>query len=138
MDRIIPPLAKIESRPGASPPDTKNQKGSENPSPDPFGSPATAQASSRPARTLPGLLAAPRCDEKGCVFPAAGPGKRKCLVHGLEEREPKHFGSFQPTMLLLDRAKYGLPDPDAEPDDSRAQDRHRLAAEREAFFEEVP
>jgi hypothetical protein len=41
-------------------------------------------------------------------------------------------------MLLLDRAKYGLPDPDAEPDDSRGQDRHRLAAEREAFFEEVP
>jgi len=135
MDRIIPPRATIESRPGPSPPDTESQK---NPSPDPLGSPATGRPISRPVRTLPGLRAAPRCDEKGCVFPAAGSGKRKCLVHGLEEREPKHFGSFQPTMLLLDRAKYGLPDPDAEPDDSRAQDRHRLAAEREAFFEEIP
>jgi hypothetical protein len=30
--------------------------------------------------------------------------------------------------LLLDQAKFGLPD--AEPDDSRVRDRHRLATER--------
>jgi hypothetical protein len=30
--------------------------------------------------------------------------------------------------LLLDQAKFGLPD--AEPDDGRARDRHRLASER--------
>jgi hypothetical protein len=30
--------------------------------------------------------------------------------------------------LLLDQAKFGLPD--SEPDDSRVRDRHRLAAQR--------
>ncbi len=80
---------------------------------------------------------APRCDERGCVFPVVAPGKRKCLAHDREEREPKLFGSLQPTVLLLDQAKYGLPDPETEPDDSRARDRHRQTAEREAFFEEV-
>jgi hypothetical protein len=37
-------------------------------------------------------------------------------------------------MLLLDRAKFGLPD--HEPDDSRARDRRRFAMLREARLEE--
>jgi hypothetical protein len=39
-------------------------------------------------------------------------------------------------MLLLDQAKFGLPD--VEGDDWRARDRRRLAALREQFLEEVP
>jgi hypothetical protein len=34
--------------------------------------------------------------------------------------------------LLLDQAKFGLPD--TEPDDGHVQDRHRLAAERVRFL----
>jgi hypothetical protein len=34
--------------------------------------------------------------------------------------------------LLLDQAKFGLPD--SEPDDGRARDRRRLAAERLRFM----
>jgi hypothetical protein len=34
--------------------------------------------------------------------------------------------------LLLDQAKFGLPD--SEPDDARLRDRHRLAAERIKFL----
>lgn len=45
------------------------------------------------------------------------------------------FLSCQPTMLLLDQAKFGPPDPEA--DYSRARDRRRLATLREEFLEEV-
>jgi hypothetical protein len=38
-------------------------------------------------------------------------------------------------MLLLDRARFDVPD--SEPDDTRAHDRRRLAAAREAFLEEA-
>jgi hypothetical protein len=34
--------------------------------------------------------------------------------------------------LLLDQAKFGLPD--SEPDDGRVRDRHRLASERVRFM----
>jgi len=77
----------------------------------------------------------PRCCEKGCIFPATGSGTGRCLQHDLEELEPALFNSCQPTMLLLDRAKFGLPDPEA--DYSRARDRRRLAALREEFLDEV-
>jgi hypothetical protein len=77
----------------------------------------------------------PRCCEKGCIFPATGSGTGRCLQHDLEELEPALFNSCQPTMLLLDQAKFGLPD--LEGDYSRARDRRRLAALREEFLEEV-
>lgn len=78
---------------------------------------------------------APRCCERGCIFPATGSGTGRCLQHDLEELEPALFISCQPTMLLLDQAKFGLPDPEA--DYSRARDRRRLAVLREEFLEEV-
>ncbi len=78
-------------------------------------------------------LSGQRCSEKGCVFPAAWGDTGKCLHHHRQQREPGFFHSHQPTMLLLDRAKFGLPD--SEPEDSRAQDRRRLAALWEAFLE---
>jgi hypothetical protein len=77
-----------------------------------------------------------RCREKGCIFPATRLSPGKCLPHYLEECEPALFLSCQPTMLLLDQAKFGLPD--VEGDDWRARDRRRLAALREQFLEEVP
>jgi len=76
-----------------------------------------------------------RCGVKGCIFPAASVSTGRCLVHDRAEKEPKHFLSVQPSILLLDQAKFGIPDPDYE--DLRAQDRRRLAALRERFREEV-
>jgi hypothetical protein len=79
--------------------------------------------------------ASPRCSVKGCIFPATRGGGGQCLLHTLAEKEPKHFLSLQPSVLLLDQAKFGVPD--ADYDDSRARDRRRLAALRERFREEV-
>jgi hypothetical protein len=69
-----------------------------------------------------------RCCEKGCVFPALPGGRGECAYHRREFLEPACFSSQQPTRLLLDHARFSLPDFDAE--DTRARDRRRLAAER--------
>jgi len=92
--------------------------------------PQTASPSDRSPLSAPS-----RCREKGCIFPATRLSPGKCLLHYLEEREPALFLSCQPTMLLLDQAKFGLPE--VEGDDWRARDRRRLAALREEFLEEV-
>lgn len=76
----------------------------------------------------------PRCSEKGCVFPASLDGSGRCVHHDRQSREPSLFSSLQPTRLVLDRAKFGLPE--AEVDTSRAQDRRRLADIRRAFLED--
>lgn len=73
----------------------------------------------------------PRCRQKGCVFPAQ-PGGDECADHRRRSLEPAYFQSQQPTFLLLDQARFGLPD--SEPDDSRVKDRQRLAAERVRFL----
>ncbi len=136
MTRTLHPLPNGKPRPGAFD-ETAPAQGESNPLPtDPEARP-NSQVDSRCAAPFSSLPGVSRCDEKGCVFPVVGPGKSKCLTHKREEYEPKHFGSFQPTVLLLDRAKYGLPDPETEPDDSRARDRRRELAEREAFLEET-
>jgi hypothetical protein len=83
----------------------------------------------------PEFALGPRCSEKGCIFPATESGTGKCLLHDLEEREPALFLSCQPTLLVLDQGKFGLPDPEA--DYSRVRDRRRLATLREKFLEEV-
>jgi hypothetical protein len=77
---------------------------------------------------------APRCSEKGCVFPASLDGSGKCVNHERQSKEPNLFSSFQPTRLVLDRAKFGVPE--AEVDTSRAQDRRKLADIRQAFLED--
>jgi len=79
--------------------------------------------------------AAQRCSEKGCVFPAAGHGTVKCRQHQRQHCEPALFSSLQPSTLLLDRAKFGLPDSDSEPPVSRSSDRHRLTKLWQAFLE---
>jgi hypothetical protein len=55
-------------------------------------------------------------------------GRGECAYHRREYLEPACFTSQQPTRLLLDHARFSLPDFDAE--DTRARDRRRLAAER--------
>jgi len=70
----------------------------------------------------------PRCCQKGCVFPAQAGADGECAYHRRQSLEPVCFQSQQPTFLLLDQAKFGLPD--SEPDDGRVRDRHRLASER--------
>ena len=85
---------------------------------------------------LAGLEAADqRCSEKGCVFPAAGHGTGKCRQHQRQHREPALFSSLQPSTLLLDRAKFGLPDSDSEPRVSPSSDRRRLTKQWQAFLE---
>ena len=102
---------------------------------------SSAPLRSPPRPTAPGAIYIPlrseprRCSTKGCVFPASAHGRGKCSQHALEELEPTHFLSCQPTQLLLDQAKFGLPD--EECDNSRARDRRRLAALREQFLEDV-
>jgi hypothetical protein len=54
------------------------------------------------------------------------------VYHHRQYVEPGSFQSQQPSSLLLDQAKFGLPD--TEPDDGRVQDRNRLAAERVRFM----
>jgi hypothetical protein len=56
----------------------------------------------------------------------------RCLHHDRQLHEPVLFNSRQPTQLLLDRAKFGLPN--SEPDDSRAADRRRQTQQRELFL----
>jgi len=73
-----------------------------------------------------------RCCQKACVFPAQPGGRGECVYHCRQSLEPGFFQSMQPSSLLLDQAKFGLPD--SEPDDGCVRDRHRLAAERMRFM----
>ena len=79
----------------------------------------------------------PRCNEKACVFPQARPGSGKCLQHERQSSEPDLFGSRQPSMLLLDRAKFGVPDSDLDEEASRANDRRHLSRLWQTFQESV-
>ena len=87
-------------------------------------------------RAQPGVLRPelilPRCCERGCVFPAQPGGHGDCAYHRRQSLEPSCFQSQQPSFLLLDQARFGLPD--SEPEDERVRDRHRLAAERVRFM----
>ena len=94
-------------------------------SPRPLEPPASLRA--HPA-VLRRELFLPRCCRKGCVFPAQPDGDGECAYHRRQTLEPGCFQSQQPSFLLLDQAKFGLPD--SEPDDERLRDRHRLAEQR--------
>jgi hypothetical protein len=89
---------------------------------------------SSPEQAVKIQVADQRCSVKGCVFPAAS-GEGNCVQHDRQRQEPSLFSSRQPSMLLLDRAKFGSLD--SEPDDSRANDRRRLAKIRENFLDGV-
>lgn len=75
-----------------------------------------------------------RCREKGCIFPATPRGTGKCLLHLHEQCEPVLFVSCQPTLVLLDRAKFGVPDPERS---YRLRDRRRFTKLREEFLEDA-
>lgn len=76
-------------------------------------------------------FSSPRCQEKGCVFPAAPSGAGRCEYHERQRIEPVLFSSQQPSNLLLERAKFGPADP--EPDDARRRERRKLAMLWEEF-----
>ena len=78
-----------------------------------------------------------RCNEKGCVFPAALLGSGRCCHHDRQDQEPALFLSQQPSMLLLDHAKFGLADSEFERGGSRSGDRRRLARLWETFQEGI-
>lgn len=70
-----------------------------------------------------------RCRQKGCVFPAGSSAGGVCHYHALEESEPKCFRSYQPSRLLLENAKFGIPY--AGFVDDRARDRRLLTTMHE-------
>lgn len=78
-----------------------------------------------------------RCSEKGCVFPATWLGSGRCRHHDRQDQEPALFLSQQPSMLLLDHAKFGLADSEFERGGSRFSDRRRLARLWERFQEGI-
>lgn len=69
----------------------------------------------------------PKCTEKGCVFPQARPDSGKCRQHERQSREPDLFVTRQPSVLLLDRAKFDFPESGFEEQESRANQRRNLA-----------
>ena len=75
----------------------------------------------------------PRCSEKGCVFPANQPESSKCRQHDRQYREPALFRSHQPSMLLLDRAKFGVASEGEET--PRPDDKRRLSKLWQSFLE---
>jgi len=75
---------------------------------------------------------AARCRIKGCIFPAAPHTNGRCLHHYRQENEPTLFHSHQPTLLILEHAKFELPLTHTK--DFRRSDQRRLAALREAFL----
>ena len=93
--------------------------------------PTPALSGGRPVLETP----FPRCSVKGCIFPAASAGGELCLIHHLTEQEPKLFLSVQPSMMCLDRAKYGIAE--SEYDDARARDRRRLSIQINQLRNEV-
>ncbi len=96
------------------------------------GPPPAAPAEPRRVSGIP--VFAPRCIEKGCVFPAQA-NTPKCAYHDRQHREPDLFHSQQPSMLFVEQAKFILPD--SEPDDGYHLDRRRLAEHRLATLEEA-
>lgn len=87
----------------------------------------------RTGASLPRLALLPtRCAEKGCVFPASGPGGW-CLHHERQRLEPSLYHSRQPTSLVIARAKFGPAKEEPELE-FRQRDRRRLAVQREAFL----
>jgi hypothetical protein len=94
-----------------------------------FHSPSVTPAPSHPGgELLPG-----RCGVRGCIYPADPTGM--CLDHQRQTKEPRFFQSHQPTLLVMDQARFGVPD--SEPNDVRTDDRRQLAAARAAFLEEA-
>ncbi len=51
---------------------------------------------------------APRCIEKGCVFPAEAPHSPKCAYHNRLDGDPRHFQMHQPTEIFQDIGIYVL------------------------------
>lgn len=92
---------------------------------------ACEPAAGEPSRSI-ARIARERCKIKGCVFPAAPHAEGTCVYHYRQQYEPVLFHSQQPTLLLLERAKFELPA--CEHNDYRGADRRRLAALREAFL----
>ncbi len=101
--------------------------------PKPKTSPCSSVASG--SELLSAALPSRRCTERGCVFPAGRLQGGVCVYHYRQNQEPAFFCSQQPTMLLLEGAKFILPDFESE--DSRRLDRCRLAQLREAILEDA-
>ena len=93
-----------------------------------FQSPSPTPAPSHPG----GKFVAGRCCVRGCIYPADPTGM--CLDHQRQTKEPRFFRSHQPTLLVMDQARFDVVDAG---DDTRTHDRRRLAAAREAFLEEA-
>ncbi len=120
-DHATSPLSSAGTPREAVPEPTHGVESSGSPADDP------------PCRESRGL--SERCLEKACIFPATPGSRGVCLYHAREQREPVCFRSQQPSLLLLEWAKFGVAGSEFE--DTRARDRRRFAALRAAFLESV-
>lgn len=108
-------------------------RGNEAPRPRPLDGNATGAHPSGPpppSLALANLLGA-RCKVKGCIYPATEVEAGMCLCHFYQEEEPQFFQSRQPSLRMLEIAKYGLT---TEDEDTRIRLRHESVALRAAFL----
>jgi hypothetical protein len=83
-----------------------------------------------PSLALAILLGA-RCKVKGCIYPATEVEAGMCLCHFHMELEPKFFQSRQPSLRMLEIAKYGMT---TEWEDDRIRQRRQALELRRAFL----
>jgi len=72
-----------------------------------------------------------RCKEKGCIFPATEFDSDLCLCHFLQKEEPQFFHTRQPSLRLLEIAKYGMT---TEDEDTRIRRRRQAEEMRQLFL----
>jgi len=58
----------------------------------------------------------------------------RCVHHDRQQQEPALYQSHQPTLLVVERGKFGMQGSEVE--DTRGVDRRRLAQERQAFLDD--
>ena len=110
-----------------------HERGSQAPRPRPLDANATGAHPSGPpppSLALADLLGA-CCKVKGCIYPATEVETGMCLCHSLQEEEPQFFQSRQPSLRMLEIAKYGLT---TEDEDTRIRQRRQSVAFRAAFL----
>ncbi|HEV2351031.1 MAG TPA: hypothetical protein VG028_14415 [Terriglobia bacterium] len=93
---------------------------------------AGAHPSGPPPPGLPaGLAPGARCKVKGCIYPATQAEAGMCLCHFHQEEEPRFFQSRQPSLRMLEIARYGLT---TEDEDNRLRRKRQAMELRQAFL----
>ena len=81
-----------------------------------------------------GAAPAGRCRVKGCIYPATEIELGLCIRHVHQEEEPQFFQSRQPSLRVLETAKYGMT---TEHEDGRIRRKLNKIEQRQAFLKGV-